>query len=75
MGRSPIDGCVSMFQFTELIFPKLQQKNPARVENQLLKFDENNMVESKNEENHGWSCVAGGFLIHLVLGTLYCWGI
>ena len=31
------------------------------------------MVTSKQLKISGWSCVIGGFAIHLVLGTLYIW--
>lgn len=24
--------------------------------------------------DRGWRCVAGGVCVHLVLGSLYCWG-
>jgi nitrate reductase gamma subunit len=24
-------------------------------------------------EINGWRCVLGGFMVHLVLGSLYCW--
>lgn len=31
------------------------------------------LIFRNSAQRKGWSCVAGGFLIHLVLGTLYCW--
>ncbi len=33
------------------------------------------MVLKWLSNNPGWRCVIGGFTVHLVLGTLYCWGI
>ena len=31
-------------------------------------------MSSKRVDIRGVLCVIGGFLVHLVLGTLYCWG-
>ena len=37
-------------------------------------YGQGNETAAKNAQFHGWKSVIGGFLIHLVLGTLYLWG-
>ena len=40
----------------------------------VMNIDGAGQIAAKNSHFHGWKSVIGGFLIHLVLGTLYLWG-
>ena len=31
------------------------------------------MANDNGGSSYGWVVIAGGFLMHLALGTIYCW--